>query len=289
MTAGFAQQSAKYGGTVPQENPLRYNHHRARRRCPAVPTPIVPAYTASDQATVLAGAPGRHGARGADPLDRGRRSPLLEPRHPGLQRRRRPGLEHRREPVPVDDERGRSGRRRSSSTRAAARRSSSASSVPAAGMTTLAAATAVGDTNVKVAVGRRTSTAGPAVLRRHRLEPRDRPDPSSARRRHRHRRDAGRAAQARACERRAVPRQPGPAGRVHGRHARAPELLRLGRTARRSPATPQPTRGAPAGARAAGDVHVAARERQQLPRRGAAADRARSRTSRPTRSTRPRR
>ena len=28
VTAGFAQQSAKYGGTVPQENPLRYNAHR---------------------------------------------------------------------------------------------------------------------------------------------------------------------------------------------------------------------------------------------------------------------
>ena len=50
VTAGFAQQSAKYGGTVPQENPLRYNH-TGSAPLPAVPTPSVPAYTPSDQAT----------------------------------------------------------------------------------------------------------------------------------------------------------------------------------------------------------------------------------------------
>jgi PKD domain-containing protein len=50
VTAGFAQQSAKYGGTVPQENPLRYDH-TGSAPLPAVPTPDVPAYTASDQAT----------------------------------------------------------------------------------------------------------------------------------------------------------------------------------------------------------------------------------------------
>jgi hypothetical protein len=50
VTAGFAQQGAKYGGTVPQENPLRYNH-TGSAPLPAVPTPNVPAYTASDQST----------------------------------------------------------------------------------------------------------------------------------------------------------------------------------------------------------------------------------------------
>jgi hypothetical protein len=50
VTAGFAQESAKYEGTVPQENPLRYNH-TGSAPLPFVPTPYVPAYTASDQAT----------------------------------------------------------------------------------------------------------------------------------------------------------------------------------------------------------------------------------------------
>jgi hypothetical protein len=50
VTAGFAQQSTKYGGTVPQENPLRYDH-TGSAPLPAVPTPFVPAYTASDQST----------------------------------------------------------------------------------------------------------------------------------------------------------------------------------------------------------------------------------------------
>src|SRR6202000_2556454 len=50
VTAGFAQQSAKYAGTVPQENPLRYNQ-TGSAPLPAVPTPNVPAYSASDQAT----------------------------------------------------------------------------------------------------------------------------------------------------------------------------------------------------------------------------------------------
>ena len=50
VTAGFAQQSDKYDGTVPQENPLRYDH-TGSAPLPAVPTPSVPAYTASEQAT----------------------------------------------------------------------------------------------------------------------------------------------------------------------------------------------------------------------------------------------
>jgi hypothetical protein len=51
VTAGFAQQSTKYGGTVPAENPLNMATSNGSAPLPAVPTPNVPAYSASDQAT----------------------------------------------------------------------------------------------------------------------------------------------------------------------------------------------------------------------------------------------
>lgn len=56
VTAGFAQQSAKYNGSIKQENPLRYNGAGSAPGAiagnPQFPqTPTVPAYTASDQAT----------------------------------------------------------------------------------------------------------------------------------------------------------------------------------------------------------------------------------------------
>jgi hypothetical protein len=59
VTAGFAQQSTKYHGTIKQENPLRYNGtgsapgglSTANGGPQAPKTPTVPAYTASDQAT----------------------------------------------------------------------------------------------------------------------------------------------------------------------------------------------------------------------------------------------
>src|SRR3954470_20012143 len=62
VTAGFAQQSAKYNGSVKQENPLRYDAGTgnsgsapgaltAAQGGPQMPsTPTVPAYTASEQA-----------------------------------------------------------------------------------------------------------------------------------------------------------------------------------------------------------------------------------------------
>src|SRR4051812_28953000 len=50
VATGFAQQSAKYDGLIPQENPLRYNHIGSAP-LPFVDTPLVPAYTASDRAT----------------------------------------------------------------------------------------------------------------------------------------------------------------------------------------------------------------------------------------------
>jgi hypothetical protein len=58
VTAGFAQQSAKYNGTVPQESPLRYNATGSAPAAltaadgshPLPQTPYVPAYTSSEQA-----------------------------------------------------------------------------------------------------------------------------------------------------------------------------------------------------------------------------------------------
>jgi hypothetical protein len=58
VSAGFAQQSAKYNGSIKQENPLRYNGTgsapgglSAANGGPQSPsTPTVPAYTAADQA-----------------------------------------------------------------------------------------------------------------------------------------------------------------------------------------------------------------------------------------------
>jgi hypothetical protein len=59
VTAGFAQQSAKYNGSVKQENPLRYNGAGSAPGAiagnPQTPqTPTVPAYTAAEQATYSA-------------------------------------------------------------------------------------------------------------------------------------------------------------------------------------------------------------------------------------------
>jgi hypothetical protein len=58
VTAGFAQQSAKYNGSIKQENPLRYNgtgSAPAGLSTPQQPqTPTVPSYTAAEQATYSA-------------------------------------------------------------------------------------------------------------------------------------------------------------------------------------------------------------------------------------------
>ena len=54
MTGGFAQQSAKYNGTIKQENPLRYDASGSAPGALPTPTtpetPTVPAYTAAEQA-----------------------------------------------------------------------------------------------------------------------------------------------------------------------------------------------------------------------------------------------
>ena len=50
VATAFLQQSGKYDGKVPQENPLRYNH-TGSAPLPFVETPLVPAYTDSERAT----------------------------------------------------------------------------------------------------------------------------------------------------------------------------------------------------------------------------------------------
>jgi hypothetical protein len=154
VTDGFAQQSTKYGGTVTQENPLRYNGNGSAPGAlspPADPsTPNVPAYTASDQS-------------------------LFSPVHPA-------GTAPEAEILSTEDDAAAfwdlgipgfsvGGVQDSSidenpypATTSSAIRSTPVlqysgggtsfelgSGVPAAGMTTLAAASAAGDTNVKVA------------------------------------------------------------------------------------------------------------------------------------------
>ena len=173
VTAGFAQQSAKYGGTVPQENPLRYNHTgsgAAARRVPRRRT-SPPTRRPSRRSTRRCTRRARPPRRRIDARGRGRRSSgtwaspasaSAASRTPTSTRTRTPRRSRRA-----------SGRRRSSSTRAAARRSSSASGVPAAGMTTLAAATAAA-TRRSRSPPARTSIAGQPFFVDTGLEPRDR-------------------------------------------------------------------------------------------------------------------
>jgi hypothetical protein len=149
VTAGFAQQSAKYGGTVPQENPLRYNH-TGSAPLPAVPTPNVPAYTAADQATFSPVHPAGTGPESQILSTEDDAASFWNLGIPGFSVGGVQDSNIDENPYP--------------STTSASIRSTPvlqyagggtsfelASSVPAAGMTTLAAANAVGDTNVKVA------------------------------------------------------------------------------------------------------------------------------------------
>jgi hypothetical protein len=154
ITAGFAQQSTKYGGTVPQENPLRYN---ATGSAPAalsppqpVVTPDVPAYTGSDQATYSPVHPAGTASEAQESSTEDEASIFWKLGIPGFSVGGVQDSNIDENPYP--------------STVAASIRSTPvlqyagggtafelASSVPAAGMTTTAAASAVGDTNVKVA------------------------------------------------------------------------------------------------------------------------------------------
>jgi hypothetical protein len=158
VTAGFAQQSAKYDGTVPQESPLRYNANGSAPAAltaadgshPLPQTPDVPAYTAAEQALyspvhaagtapeaqILSteddaaafwnlGIPGFSVGGIQD-------SNILENPYP-------PTISDAIRSTPIIGYAG------------GGTAFELASNVPAAGMTTLAAASAAGDTNVKVA------------------------------------------------------------------------------------------------------------------------------------------
>jgi hypothetical protein len=149
ITAGFAQQSAKYSGTVPQENPLRYNH-TGSAPLPAVPTPDVPAYTPSDQSSFSPVHPAGTAPEAQESSTEDEASIFWNLGIPGFSVGGVQDSNIDENPYP--------------STASAAIRSTPilqysgggtafelASNVPAAGMTTTAAASAVGDTNVKVA------------------------------------------------------------------------------------------------------------------------------------------
>ena len=149
VTAGFAQQGSKYGGTVPQENPMRYNH-TGSAPLPAVPTPFVPAYTASDQSTYSPVHPAGTAVESQESSHEDEASIFWNQGIPGFSVGGVQDSNIDENPYP--------------SSASVATRSTPilqyagggtafelASGVPAAGMTTLAAASAVGATNVKVA------------------------------------------------------------------------------------------------------------------------------------------
>jgi len=154
VTAGFAQQSAKYGGTVPQENPLRYN---ATGQAPGalnpaqpVSTPDVPAYTAAEQSQYSPVHPAGTAPEAMAASTQDEASIFWNLGIPGFSVGGVQDSNIDENPYP--------------STVSAAIRSTPvlaytgggtafelASGVPAAGMTTTSAAAAVGDSNVKVA------------------------------------------------------------------------------------------------------------------------------------------
>jgi hypothetical protein len=149
ITAGFAQQSAKYGGTVPQENPLRYNQ-TGSAPLPAIPTPNVPAYTPADQAAFSPVHAAGTAVEAQEKSTEDEASIFWNLGIPGFSVGGVQDSNIDENPYP--------------STTSASIRATPvlqyagggtsfelASNVPVAGMTTLAAASAVGDTNVKVA------------------------------------------------------------------------------------------------------------------------------------------
>jgi hypothetical protein len=154
VTAGFAQQSTKYGGTVPQENPLRYNatgEAPGALNPPQQPaTPDVPAYTAAEQAQYSPVHPAGTAPEAMAQSTQDEASIFWNLGIPGFSVGGVQDSNIDENPYP--------------STVSAAIRSTPvlqyagggtafelASNVPAAAMTTTAAASAVGDTNVKVA------------------------------------------------------------------------------------------------------------------------------------------
>ena len=148
VSTGFAQQSAKYDGLVPQENPLRYNH-TGSAPLPFVATPFVPAYTASDQAQFSPVHPAGTAVEAQESTHEDEASVFWNLGIPGFSVGGVQDSNIDENPYP--------------SSIAASVRSTPilqytgggtafelASNVPAAGMTTLAAATAAGDATVTV-------------------------------------------------------------------------------------------------------------------------------------------
>jgi len=153
VTAGFAQQSATYGGTVTQENPLRYNGNGSAPGAlspPADPsTPSVPAYTSSDQSQFSPVHPAGTAPEAQESTHEDEASIFWDLGIPGFSVGGVQDSNIDENPYP--------------STTSASIRSTPVlgytgggtsfelgSGVPAAGMTSLAAASAAGDTNVKV-------------------------------------------------------------------------------------------------------------------------------------------
>jgi hypothetical protein len=158
VTAGFAEQSSKYGGTVQQENPLRYNGTgsapgglSAGNGGPQLPeTPFVPAYTASDQANFSPVHPAGTAPEAEILSTEDDAAAFWNKGIPGFsvggvqdsnidENPYAPTVSASVKATPVLSYSG------------GGTAFEFASSVPAAGMTTTAAASAVGDTNVKVA------------------------------------------------------------------------------------------------------------------------------------------
>jgi len=169
VTAGFAEQSAKYGGTVQQENPLRYNRTGSAPGAsngggPELPqTPYVPAYTAADQANFSPVRPAGTAPEAQILSTEDDAAAFWDQGIPGFSVGGIQDSNIEENPYP--------------STTSAAIRSTPvlsysgggtafefASSVPAAGMSTLTAATAVGDTTVTVAAGANFTAGQPFFI-----------------------------------------------------------------------------------------------------------------------------
>src|SRR3954469_1702430 len=157
-TAGFAQQSTKYDGTVPQENPLRYNGTgsapgglSAANGGPQLPqAPYVPAYTASEQAQFSPVHPAGTAPEAQILSTEDDAAAFWKLGVPGfsvggvqdsniVENPYAPSVSAAIRATPILQYAG------------GGTGFELASGVPVAGMTTLAAASAVGDTNVKVA------------------------------------------------------------------------------------------------------------------------------------------
>ena len=141
----------------------------------------------------------------------------------------------------------------------------------AGGMSTSSAATAVGDTVVKVAAVTSFVAGQPFMIDTGQSLEVGQIKSVGTAGADRHRRHAERSAEVRARERCSVPCQRAPADRHDGRLGRAPQHVGLGRAARR-PGRVAADGGAHPGPRAAGDVHGTARQQLEVRRRGSRSD-----------------